>query len=115
LIPDPDEPPPADVGPALGVPQVPVEPSPPLLQQVRPVYPPVARNLNAEGHVTLRLSVQSDGSVGSAAVQDCTRPGVGFEAAALSSVKKWRYAPAPGQPVRNVVVTIHFKQPQAQP
>jgi TonB family protein len=119
LIPDPDPPPPVDFGPPLGIAQIPTDApasqSPPLVQQVRPVYPPVARNLNAEGHVTLRVSVEPDGSVGSAAVEDCSRPGVGFEAAALASVKKWRYAPAPGQPVRTVVVTIHFKQPQAQP
>jgi TonB family protein len=115
LLPDPDAPPPVDVGPPLGVPPTPVGASPPLIQQVRPVYPPVARNLNAEGRVTLRLSVEPDGSVGSAAVLDCSRPGVGFEAAALASVKKWRYVPAPGQPVRNVEVTIHFKQPQAHP
>jgi len=115
LIPDPDPPPSVDVGPAMGVPPAPAEASPSLIQQVRPVYPSVARNLNAEGRVTMRLSVEPDGSVGSAAVEECSRPGVGFEAAALASVKKWRYAPAPGQPVRSVVVTIHFKQPQAQP
>jgi TonB family protein len=61
--------------------------------------------------VTVRLTVLPDGSVGDAEVEDCTRKGVGFEAAALNAVKRWRYEAAPLQShARTVMVTIHFRQ-----
>ena len=49
-------------------------------------------------------------------VEECSRRGLGFEAAALNAVKRWRYEPAPLQTgSRKVVVTIHFQQPKERP
>jgi protein TonB len=114
IIPNPDPPPTQeDVGPhdlavSGGAPSV--------IEQVDPVYPPAARSTRAEGKVILRLFVMPDGSVGRATVVGCSRPGFGFEAAALAAVKRWRYEPAPLQSgTRTANVTIHFQQQDARP
>lgn len=118
IIPDPDRPPPAlELGPpsgALPTPAPDAEPSP--IERVSPVYPIAARSLRAEGRVTLRLAVLPDGSVGRATVEECSRPGLGFEAAALRAVKQWRYEPTPLQSgPRKVIVTVHFQQHAGRP
>jgi len=80
------------------------------------VYPVAARSLRAEGRVTLRLAVLPDGRVGGATVLECSRTGLGFEAAALEAVKRWRYEPVPLQSgARKVVVRVHFQQQEGSP
>jgi len=115
IIPRPDEPPPG-IGPgppSAGAPSG--EASTPIAH-VNPVYPVAARSLGAEGRVTLRLAVLPDGSVADAVVESCTRPGLGFEAAALAAVKLWRYEPAPLQSgSREVPVTIDFQRQRVRP
>ena len=118
VIPNPDSPPPpAELGPPSRVPPpTPQDPQPDLIEQVPPVYPLAAQRLRAEGRVTLRLAVLPDGRVGGATVLDCTRKGLGFEAAALEAVKRWRYEPAPLQAgARKVVVRVHFQQQERLP
>jgi len=118
IIPNPDTPPPAlELGPPSGgVAAQPSDAPPTLVESVKPVYPVAARSLRAEGHVKVRLAVLPDGSVGEATVFACSRRGVGFEAAALNAVKRWRYAPAPLQSdSRSVIVTIHFQLPEGRP
>jgi TonB family protein len=118
IIPNPDAPPPAfEVGPLSGVPAVtPPDAAPALIERVAPVYPVAARSLHAEGLVTLRLAVRPDGSVSRAIVEQCSRTGLGFEAAALAAVKLWRYEAAPSQPgPRTVSVTIHFRNEGVRP
>ena len=89
---------------------------PALIEPVRPVYPAAARTLRAEGRVTLRLAVLPDGSVGGATVLECSRKGLGFEAAALEAVKRWRYEPVSLQAgARKVVVRVHFQQQEERP
>lgn len=116
-IPYPDAPPP------------PIEPAPPvasvarsdesvprLVTRFHPVYPVAARSVGAEGQVRLRVSVLPDGSVERASVVDCSRPGVGFEAAAVDAVKRWRYEPAPQATTqRSVTVTVQFKTEGGRP
>lgn len=61
-------------------------------QQVKPVYPALARRFNREGRVLLRLTVSETGSlVNVEVVQD---PGYGFAAAAVEAARKSRYNPA---------------------
>lgn len=118
IIPDPDAPPLSlEVGPPSGVFSAnPPDAAPTLVERVPPVYPVAARSLRAEGSVTLRLAVHPDGSVGRAFIQECSRAGLGFEAAALAAVKRWRYEPAPLQSgPRTVTVTIHFQSQGARP
>ena len=89
---------------------------PQAIAQYRPVYPVAARTVGAEGQVKLRVSVLPDGRVDRASVLDCSRPGVGFEAAAADAVKRWRYAPAPQATApRIAIVTIQFKKEDARP
>jgi protein TonB len=114
IIPAPDELPPSqEIGPPPGaVPDAPVS----AIAQVPPVYPPAARSLQAEGRVTLTLFIEPDGSVGHAVVEECSRPGIGFEAAALDAVKRWRYEAAPLQSgTRKVSVTVHFRRQEERP
>jgi TonB family protein len=118
IIPYPDAwPPSLEVGPPSGPSAAaPTDAPPNLIEQVRPVYPVAARSRNAEGRVTLRLAVQPDGRVGRALVEECSRTGLGFEAAALAAVKQWRYEPAPPESgTRTVTVTIHFKNQDVRP
>ena len=57
-----------------------------------------------------------DGTVDGATIEECSREGLGFEAAALAAVKRWRYEPAPLQSgPRSVTVTIHFQSQEARP
>ncbi len=118
IIPNPDTPPPSlELGPPSGVlPAGPPDAVPTLVESVPPVYPVAARSLRAEGSVTLRLAVLPDGSVGRAIVEQCSRRGLGFEAAALAAVKRWRYEPAPLQSgPRTVSATIHFQSQEVRP
>jgi TonB family protein len=108
-IPPPDAAPPtldpAPAGAALGG-----VAGPPLVARVRPVYPTAARSLRVEARVTVQLTIVPDGAVSHAEVLGCTRPGLGFEAAALDAVRRWRYAAqsAAASP-RSVIVTVDFK------
>ena len=118
IIPNPDAPPPAeDMGPPARATAVgSVDATPTLVESTPPVYPVAARSLRVDGRVTLRLSVLPDGTVSGATVEECTRPGLGFEAAALAAVKKWRYEAVPLQTgARRVVVSIHFRQQEPRP
>lgn len=80
--------------------------------RVAPVYPRAARVLRAEGLVELDVSVRADGSVADVTVVRCTRPGVGFEEAAVAAVRKWRFNPGMSQgraAAGTVDVTVEFK------
>lgn len=117
IIPNPDSPPPsADLGPPLGAAGGVVEAPPSAIEHVSPIYPVAAKSLRAEGHVTLHLTVLPDGSVSGATVESCSRPGLGFEAAAIAAVKRWRYEPAsPQLGPRKVTVTVHFQRQEGRP
>ncbi len=117
-IPNPDALPPSlEPGPPSAVPAAPQgERVPQVVVRTQPAYPVAARSLGVEGQVTLRLSVLPDGGVERAAVLDCSRPGVGFEAAAVDAVKRWRYESVPaGFGRRNVIVTVQFRKQDARP
>jgi protein TonB len=115
IIPNPDPPPPAfEPGPRSAA--IAGEATLAPIEQVAPAYPVAAKTLGAEGSVTLRVAVLPDGSVAAAFVISCTRPGLGFEAAALAAVKRWRFAPAPLQSgSREVPVTVQFQRQRPHP
>lgn len=103
--PEPEEPAPAAPEPAR--PARLIEGS-----RVEPVMPVAAKTLRARGTVTLALTVGMDGSVESAEVLSCSRPGVGFEKAAVDAALRWRYEPATreGRPVPSgVTVRVEFR------
>jgi len=115
IIPNPDPPPPAfEPGPRSAATASDAALAP--IEQVPPAYPVAAKTLGAEGSVTLRVAVLPDGTVAGAVVISCTRPGLGFEAAALAAVKRWRFAPAPLQSgSREVPVTVQFQRQRPHP
>lgn len=59
-----------------------------------PHYPEAARLSRIEGRVTLRATIDEDGTVRELRVTGCNRPGLGFEEAAIRAVSQWRYVPA---------------------
>ena len=67
---------------------------PQLTHKVVPEYPVKAREQRAGGHVTVDAIVLKNGSIGNICVIHASRPGVGFEQAAINAVSQWRYKPA---------------------
>ncbi len=72
-----------------------------------PLYPERARRAGVEGRVILYAVVHQDGTVGDLRVARVPAEGLGFEEAAVSAVKKWKYDPGllGGKPV-DVYFTI---------
>ena len=62
--------------------------------QTEPDYPEIARVARMEGNVVLQAIIRKDGTVGELEVLRTSRPGTGFEEAAIEAVKTWRYEPA---------------------
>jgi TonB family protein len=73
---------------------------PKVLTRVEPSYPEELRQGKKAGIVVIQAIVNTDGSVGPAAVVRHSDPG--FDEAALAAVRQWRYEPATlhGKPVR---------------
>lgn len=91
----------AGQGPVLSPPQV--------LEHVDPAYPPDMLAQGIEATVTVFVTVERDGSVGEATIAESG--GAAFDAAALTAVRAWRFAPATrnGSVVRaRIRVPIHF-------
>lgn len=60
-----------------------------------------------------QVIIGREGQVSDACVVSCSRPRLGFEEAAIDSVKQWRYRPATkdGVPVPlRFVITVEFKR-----
>jgi len=79
--------------------------------RVQPAYPELARRAGLEGKVILQAQISSTGGVEQLEIVYCSLPGVGFEAAALAAVRRWRYEPGTyaGRPVGVVLtVTVNF-------
>jgi TonB family protein len=62
--------------------------------QKAPDYPPAALAARFSGTVHLRVTIQTDGTVGRVDVIECDHPNLGFEKASLDAVKKWKFSPA---------------------
>ncbi len=73
---------------------------PKIVSRVEPSYPEELRQQHKAGIVVIQAIVNTDGSVGPAAVVRHSDPG--FDEAALTAVRRWRYEPATlhGKPVR---------------
>ena len=61
---------------------------------VEPTYPRVALKGELGGRVLLQAVVLRDGTVAEVSVLSSSRPGYGFEEAAIEAVKQWRFRPA---------------------
>lgn len=80
---------------------VPVEIEPAPVHEVTPEYPRLAREGGFGGVVTLQVYVDENGVVRKVLVAACSRPGMGFEEAAVkaASLGKWRPGVQNGRPV----------------
>ncbi len=104
IKPDPEMIPPPDVF-------VPHEVPPALIRDEPPRYPPLAQEGGFSAEVILNVYVGIDGRVKDVRVAKCTRPGIGFEEAAVSAGYKLLFRPAVqnGEPIALWVVhTIRF-------
>ena len=62
--------------------------------QVLPRYPKLARRNKIERRVVLMVVIQKDGTVGEIRVISVEDTKLGFDEAAITAVKRWRYQPA---------------------
>jgi TonB family protein len=81
---------------------------PKVIKLVEPEYPQSARDRGIEGWVDLTLLVAPTGDVLEARVENRTGSR-SFERAALSAVRKWKYAPVARQSNEDVSVRVAFK------
>ena len=94
---------PNSVGPILPAPSVPTAPQAPVLHRISivtegnvvykvlPTYPPIARQIGAQGPVVLRAIIAKDGTVETLHVVSSAHPTLND--AALAAVAQWRFRP----------------------
>jgi len=83
--------------------------NPRLIAAVAPSFPAKARRAGIhEATVLVQAVIDTEGRVSDPVVLRCTRPGFGFERAALKVIREWRYEPGlqDGRPV-----TVYFTIP----
>ena len=104
------QPAPAQPAPAQPAPAQPDAATPPqILEHVDAVYPSSQFERGIDTTVTLRVTVEKDGSVSEVSVAESGGPE--FDAAAIAAARRWRFTPATraGAPVRaRVRVPFHF-------
>lgn len=82
-----------------------------VVSRVAPIYPPEAVSKGTEGHVVLRLTVNTEGNVTDVSILDSVPDGM-FEPAAKKAALLWHFTPKCGQQFpKNFEVndTIYFK------
>ncbi len=104
---------PAEPGQEVLLPGIGEVTEPSILESSRalPRYPEAARRAGVQGQVILQAVINADGSVGSVQVLRETPPRIGFGAAAMEAVSKWRYRPGTlrGRAVAvQVTITVQF-------
>jgi TonB family protein len=90
--------------------------SPRLLEHVDAPYPPSKIQEHIESNVVLIVTVEKDGTVSDPQVDESG--GEAFDAAALETVRTWKFAPATrkGKPIRTRIrVGFHFTPPHQTP
>ncbi len=93
-------PPPPSESNETAVPEAAVSSPARLVSSVRPTYPPAARSAGVEADVLMEIVLGTEGAVQDAHV--VRRAGFGFDEAALSAIRSYRFSPAlrEGRPVR---------------
>ena len=82
---------------------------PHLVRKTRPLVPKRARVHGVyEARVFISAQIDANGHPGFMEVLHCTKPGYGFEQAAIEAAKTWRYEPAQlnGEPVGSAELII---------
>lgn len=82
-----------------------------VLKRVSPDYPRRAAMAGIEGHVTMRFTINSDGSVSDVRVTDANPRRV-FDRAAVAALSEWEFEPfrEGGEAVsREASITIDFR------
>jgi len=84
------------------------EVEPVMIYEAIPIYPEEAQRHHFEAHLTIQAFVGSNGVVKKAKAIDCSRPGWGFEQAAVDAALKCRYKPAQ-QKGKTIGVWVTYK------
>jgi TonB family protein len=86
--------------------------SPRLVRRIEAKFPDQAKRAGIrKAEVHIQFKIDTNGRPLDVEIIDCSHKGVGFEAAAIRAVKRWRYEPAlsEGKPVEVYqAVTLHF-------
>ena len=89
---------------------------PEVVRRVDPAFPREAAKAGvAEAQVLVMVIIDTQGRPRDPRVERCNRPGLGFEAAAVRAIRRWRYRPAlqDGEPVAVYsYVVLDFRRPE---
>lgn len=106
------------MGPSTDIPNpadfVMIDEEPVQIKEDRPIFPQKAMEAHANGEVIVQAFVGTEGKVLRVNVLKCSRPGMGFEEAAVKAAHKsrWRPAKLQGKPVGIwVAYTVKFENP----
>jgi protein TonB len=77
-----------------------------IIQSTNPVYPTQAQNQGIEGYVVVQIYVNTKGELENVVVLESNPTGI-FEAAAISSIKQWKFS---GAIDNNKPITSSLKQ-----
>ncbi len=94
-----------------------VDVAPALVKRVEPKYPPLAFNMGMSGTVTVNALISETGDVLRTEILKGVKGGYGFERAAETAVKQWKFRPARKNGVNVKVwkaIEITFKHSQEQ-
>ena len=83
-----------------------------MIKAVEPVYPPAGLSMRVAGSVTVNALVSETGDVLQTAVVQGIKGALGFNKAAETAVRKWKFSPAEKGGVKVRVwkpITIIFK------
>ncbi len=78
-----------------------------LLKHVEAVYPQAAQAQKLVGSVTMKFTVNKNGSIGNIEVVD-SFPGRIFDNAAIAALAQWKYQPV-NQPITDLLTRFDFK------
>ena len=85
--------------------------APPVpLHKVEPVYPRLAQIAQKEGLVILEAVIRKDGTVGEVTVRRAPEGKFGFEQAAVTALRQWRFRPGEMHGIKvDVIMTLTIK------
>lgn len=89
-----------------------VDVKPNKLNEVKPDFPPLARQNNFEGRVYIKVTIDENGKVINAEIVKCPEPDYGVKESCINAAKKLKFSPAIKNGVKvktSMVLNFYFK------